>query len=629
MKVSFSRNLFGICWRRFVFSLLIISALFLVGCGGGGNSPSSPTVDVSGTVMGEICPTTSLPGTPSISGVYSGNATASVYFGAPIASGGTAIPISYYIAKSDPGNIVATGTSSYDPITVNGLTNGTSYTFTVQAVNCIGAGLASGPSTPITPSTVPSEPISVAATRGISQASVEFMPPNDNGGAAIMNYIVTSTPGGITTIGFESPIVINGLQSGIPYTFTVAAQNISGYGSESPPSNPVVPGGSPNGAVATAENGAASVAFIPPTETGGVTISSYTATSSPDGKSVTGVSSPIRIDGLTNNTAYTFTVTANYLDGLKAVSLPSKSVIPIGHPGPYFVNSNTGSDVNPGTSGMPFKTITYALAVAAGLRKSNAVNVEAGIYSDVTGERFPIRLVNNVDLVGAGSANTILDGAGYGITTINFRSVVTLEVPANVTANISGFTIAGTNAWQRSNFFNALAIIDSANVTFANNVLIPIPSLASDGLWIVGKSNVTLTGNTIAGTGWNRGFGALLILSEHESPQVVARSNTISAASDMAIAIWGGYANSPVVDLGTSVDPGNNTIVGPTTGAGLYMRAVSNWVYASGNVWNSNMQGSDASGSYGVGTIAINPAPLGSGSNYLIETGYPSAGLQF
>ena len=59
------------------------------------------------------------------------------------------LPILYYIVRSTPGNITATGTSS--PITITGLTNNTSYTFTVTAVTSLGDGDISAPSNSVTP----------------------------------------------------------------------------------------------------------------------------------------------------------------------------------------------------------------------------------------------------------------------------------------------------------------------------------------------------------------------------------------------------------------------------------------------------------------------------------------------
>ncbi len=68
-------------------------------------------------------------------------------FSAPSSNGGAAI--SKYTVTSSPGGKTATGTGS--PITVTGLTNGTSYTFTVTATNSAGTGPASAASNAVTP----------------------------------------------------------------------------------------------------------------------------------------------------------------------------------------------------------------------------------------------------------------------------------------------------------------------------------------------------------------------------------------------------------------------------------------------------------------------------------------------
>jgi hypothetical protein len=54
-----------------------------------------------------------------------------------------------YVVKSTPGNITATGTTS--PITVTGLTNGTSYTFKVRGVNAAGSSAESAASNAVVP----------------------------------------------------------------------------------------------------------------------------------------------------------------------------------------------------------------------------------------------------------------------------------------------------------------------------------------------------------------------------------------------------------------------------------------------------------------------------------------------
>jgi len=78
-----------------------------------------------------------------------GNATATVKFDAPTSDGGAAI--TEYIITSTPGNITAT-TSVAASTTITGLTNDTSYTFVVNAINSVGRGATSTPSNSVTPS---------------------------------------------------------------------------------------------------------------------------------------------------------------------------------------------------------------------------------------------------------------------------------------------------------------------------------------------------------------------------------------------------------------------------------------------------------------------------------------------
>ena len=88
------------------------------------------------------------PTAPSITGVTVGDATATVAW-TPAGDGGGG-PVTGYTVTSSPGGL--TCTSSTTSCTVNGLTNGTAYTFTVTATNAIGTGPASAPSAPETPS---------------------------------------------------------------------------------------------------------------------------------------------------------------------------------------------------------------------------------------------------------------------------------------------------------------------------------------------------------------------------------------------------------------------------------------------------------------------------------------------
>lgn len=86
--------------------------------------------------------------------------------------------------------------------------------------------------------------------------------------------------------------------------------------------------GAPTIGTPTPLNGAVNVAFSPPGASGGAPVSHYTATSSPGGITGTGTASPIRVGGLSNGTAYTFTVTASNAFGTGPASAPSSSATP-------------------------------------------------------------------------------------------------------------------------------------------------------------------------------------------------------------------------------------------------------------------------------------------------------------
>jgi hypothetical protein len=137
--------------------------------------------------------------------------------------------------------------SATSPVTISGLTNGTTYSIILQAVGKIGnpVGAASDPVevTLEAASTAPDAPTGLSAAPGDSQASVTWTKPAD-GGSTITGYTVTSAPDGKTCTTSDADTLtcdVTGLTNGTAYTFTVTATNGVGTSAASAASSSVTP----------------------------------------------------------------------------------------------------------------------------------------------------------------------------------------------------------------------------------------------------------------------------------------------------------------------------------------------------------------------------------------------------
>lgn len=110
-----------------------------------------------------------VPDAPIIGTATADDGQATVAFSLPADDGGS--DITGYIVTSNPGNVSAIGTES--PITVTGLINGTTYTFTVVATNAVGNSVTSAQSNSLTPMPPPTVDPGVAANVTISPATAQ------------------------------------------------------------------------------------------------------------------------------------------------------------------------------------------------------------------------------------------------------------------------------------------------------------------------------------------------------------------------------------------------------------------------------------------------------------------------
>ena len=277
-----------------------------------------------------------------------------------------------YLVTAAPGGATQACTSS--PCTVAGLTNGTSYRFTVHATNAVGNSVESAQSNAVTPATTPGTPTSVTVGRGNQSATITFDPPADNG-SPITGYKV-STDGGLTwqnaTVTGSSPMTatVTGLSNGHAYDVQVRALNAIGLGPATA-SAAVVPAdvpSAPSNVQAVAGDGNATVSFDPPAGNGS-TITGYTIVVSPGGATYPCATSPCVVPGLTDGTSYRFAV---YAVNAAGNGTPSTATDPVTAAG------------TPSATPMPQVVISSKTAVVSWLPSANLNGATVTGYTVIT-----------------------------------------------------------------------------------------------------------------------------------------------------------------------------------------------------------------------------------------------------
>jgi titin len=207
--------------------------------------------------------------------------------------------------------------------------NGTTYYYTVAAVNAVGVSPQSNEAsaTPKQPATAPSAPQGLAATGGNGSVKLSWSAPSTDGGSPVTGYDVYrgTSPGGESA----TPVATNvagasytdaSAVNGTAYYYTVAAVNAVGV---SPQSNeasatpqPTL-ASAPSGLAASGGNGSVSLSWSAPSSNGGSPVTGYDVYrgTSPGGESATPVATSVAgtsytDTGLANGTKYYYTVAA-------------------------------------------------------------------------------------------------------------------------------------------------------------------------------------------------------------------------------------------------------------------------------------------------------------------------------
>ncbi len=174
--------------------------------------------------------TPDVPGAPTDVLAVADNQSASLSWVAPTSTGGSPIT-GYSIAVSPPASGAAIAFSGTTAV-VTALSNGTSYTFTVSAVNAVGMGPASAASAPVTPSAPTGPPTNLVYSSNPASypvgVAIPANLPSSSGGAVSSYSVSPALPVGLSL----NPVT--GAIRGVPtataatVTYVVTASNSLG-----------------------------------------------------------------------------------------------------------------------------------------------------------------------------------------------------------------------------------------------------------------------------------------------------------------------------------------------------------------------------------------------------------------
>ena len=185
--------------------------------------------------------------------------------------------------------IVASSSTSF---TIPNLNPDTRYYITVAAINDAGTGAPVMDEAETAPVTAPDAPIGLRITAGVTTTNsitVSWSTPDDDGGAAILDYEISWSTGGEAVSssrvsGSETSYQIGSspeqaLKAGTLYQISVSARNIRGQGapSQSVPERTVVGRPSAPGEITATEvtSNSITVSWVVPAEDGGVSVTNY------------------------------------------------------------------------------------------------------------------------------------------------------------------------------------------------------------------------------------------------------------------------------------------------------------------------------------------------------------------
>jgi predicted phage tail protein len=442
---------------------------------GAGEGPAS--AEVSAVPVTRPDPPTGLTATP-------GDSQVTLSWAAPASDGGA--PVSGYDVYrgtspgGETGAPVGGSPVSATSTIVTGLDNGTTYYFTVAAVNGVGEGPVSA-EVSATPAATPGAPIRLTATAGNAQVTLSWTAPASDGGLPVTGYHLYAG----TTADFsgQSSIVtvtgtvvtVTGLANGTTYYFKVAAVSRAGEGPGTvAEAVPLTTPGAPAALTATPGDSQATLSWAAPASDGGAPISEYIIYqgTSPGGETGAPVSgSPVTatsttVTGLVNGTTYYFKVAAVNAAGQSPLSAEASAAslsITVSSPSPSGTATQSSATTPSSTGSESASTPAPEFAAPTGLT-ATAGNTQVHlswaapppdggppvsdyvIYYATTPRMQPVKSLGPTRATD-GSVTGLVNGTVYyfKLTAVNAagnESPASTEVSAEPTGPVLGVTVS-------------------------------------------------------------------------------------------------------------------------------------------------------------------------------------------
>ena len=176
------------------------------------------------------------------------------------------------VSKVVPGQ----SSSSY---VFEGLTGGTSYSFTVLAKDKDNVESSASTAATFVAQSIPASPTVVSAVAGVGSVTLTWTAPANTGGLTLGDYKITATGVSTTAVNSATSKVISGLTAGSEYTFTIKSNNSLGDSTGANFSTATVPNvpGAPTSVTAVVSGTKITATWVAPASNGGSAITGYKA----------------------------------------------------------------------------------------------------------------------------------------------------------------------------------------------------------------------------------------------------------------------------------------------------------------------------------------------------------------